>query len=166
MEAVFYPSASSDGYLYFSATEGRDSELYRCKVTGNTATSPEKLPFNNSQFRDLDPMVAPDGSFLVFSIQNRGATPGAALYISFRQGDGWSEPQALGPNVNGAGGAGQAGLSPDGTVLYFTSRAPVPPAPRTKRANARQLERELLSYENGLGNIYSVRINDLLPSQL
>lgn len=164
--AIYYPSIDENGYLYFSANQGRDSDLYRCRVEGNKASAPELLPFNSPQVRDLDPIISPKGNMLIFSSAGRGNTPGSDLYVSFKQGEGWSEPKALGANINTPGNEGQAGISPDARTLYFTTARPVEPAPRATRADARKVESELLSHENGLGNIYFVDISGLSPDTL
>lgn len=46
------------------------------------------------------------------------------LYVSYRTGDEWSEPENLGPNINSASWESQPSLSPDGRTLYFVSDRP------------------------------------------
>jgi hypothetical protein len=43
------------------------------------------------------------------------------LYISYKTGDKWSEPENLGPNVNSPAQDTQPALSSDGKTLYFAS---------------------------------------------
>lgn len=110
----------------------------------------------------MDPVVSADGSFLIFTSGRQGSTTGADLYVSFRKGNDWSTPRPLGPTVNTATNQGQAGLSPDGKTLFFTSTEPSQtPSPRSKRADIKQVDREAMSHENGLGNIYAVDISEI-----
>ncbi|MCC5920536.1 MAG: OmpA family protein [Cyclobacteriaceae bacterium] len=67
--------------------------------------------------------LSADGRTLIFtSCHNRRKNYGRCdLYISRRVGNEWSEPENLGPNINGPDWESQPTLSADGRTLYFVS---------------------------------------------
>ncbi len=156
-----YPSLSRNNNLYFSATTGSDSDIYFVKNENGRYKLPVKLHFNSPEQRDLDPVVAPDESFIIFTSSTRKGVGGADLYVSFRNNGVWSEPVNLGKNINSASNEGQAGISPDGKKLYFSTIRPnfkTDYAPRAKSITTAELEQELNSPFNGLPNIWEVSI--------
>lgn len=156
-----YPSLSLNGNLYFSASTGKDSDIYFVRKEKGRYGQAVKLPFNSAQSRDLDPVIAPDESFLIFTSTSRAGFGGADLYVSFQNGGTWSEPVNLGGNVNTFLNEGQPGLSADGRSLYFSSIKPKDKAdysPRQKRLSNAALEKELNSPFNGLPNIWKINI--------
>lgn len=69
--------------------------------------------------------LSPDGQFLFYAACNRPDSYGSCdLYASRKTGDGWSEPQNLGPAVNTSFWESQPSFSPDGRTLYFVSNRP------------------------------------------
>ncbi len=73
----------------------------------------------NSEHREFDPCVAPDGSYLLF-VSNRPADPEREydLFISFLSPDGsWSEPRGLG-RVLGTN-PGLPNVTPDGRFFFY-----------------------------------------------
>ena len=66
--------------------------------------------------------ISQDGRILYFTACGRKDGAGRCdLYISYRKGNGWSQPQNLGPAVNTGGWESQPCLSIDGQTLYFVS---------------------------------------------
>lgn len=69
--------------------------------------------------------ISADGRMLIFtSCVGRRGYGSCDLYVSYRTGDEWSEPENLGPNINSASWESQPSLSPDGRTLYFVSDRP------------------------------------------
>ena len=90
---------------------------------GGVWSKPEIAPFSG-QWKDHDPALSPDGSFVVFA-SNRPVTPGGApqanwgtLWRVDRKGDGWGEPQLLPPTVNFSTRTYAPSIAQDGS-LYF-----------------------------------------------
>ena len=86
-------------------------------------SKPEIAPFSG-QWKDHDPALSPDGSFLVFA-SNRPVTPGGApqgnwgtLWRVDRKGAGWGDPTLLPPTVNFSTRMYAPSISADGS-LYF-----------------------------------------------
>lgn len=70
--------------------------------------------------------LSPDGNTMYITRWTvKNGQKQAAIYSSRRQGDGWSEPQALGPNVNAAGFSSiQPFVTSDNKYLFFVSNRP------------------------------------------
>lgn len=67
--------------------------------------------------------ITQDGRTIFFTACNRqDGYGGCDIYVAFREGNRWSRPQNLGPNVNGEGWDAHPCLSGDGKTLYFASR--------------------------------------------
>lgn len=93
-----------------------------------TWSRPEIAPFSG-QWKDHDPALSPDGSFLVFA-SNRPTTPGGppagswgTLWRVDRQGDGWGKPELLPPTVNFSTRTYAPSITADGS-LYFIAPNP------------------------------------------
>lgn len=78
----------------------------------------------NGPSHEGGPALSADGQWLVFSSdRSGGAQGGEDLWICERTTDGqsWSAPVNLGPQVNSRAWEGQASFSPDGRTIYFAS---------------------------------------------
>jgi hypothetical protein len=120
------------------------------------------LPFTDGTRGGVDPAVAPDESFLVFS-SNREHPDGNDLFIVIQENGRWDEPHNLGTAVNGEGGALnniEARLGADHHTLYFSNTYVTPVHfPRTLQQAAQDLVR-MQSWDNGNEN----KPNDGAPS--
>ncbi|WP_245461707.1 hypothetical protein [Rhizobium leguminosarum] len=125
---VFKPSVAANGDLYFMADIGSGGapkwRLFRARCAGMGYAPVEALAFSGPEDGDVDPFIAPDQSFLIFSSNKRGTIKDGHehLFITVKRGDGWSavEPIRYGGDDAGADD-GEAQVSPDGRWLYFTS---------------------------------------------
>ncbi|MDX1940790.1 MAG: OmpA family protein [Saprospiraceae bacterium] len=59
-----------------------------------------ELPFNGDTYSCMHPSLSPDGMKLFFSSTMPGGYGGRDIYMSEKQGDTWSKPVNLGPEVN------------------------------------------------------------------
>jgi hypothetical protein len=75
----------------------------------------------NSTGDDWYPVLAPDGSYMVFVSDGRGGYGFGDLYISRFVDGAWQPAQNLGPNVNTRGFETAPFLSADGRTLYFST---------------------------------------------
>ncbi len=123
-----YPSVDSKGNLYFFSCrkEGLGGcEIYVSKLINNKYQKPNLLSSNvNSKKHDWDSFIAPDGSYIIFSSQNRDNTIGKQdLYISFKDKKGnWTKSVNMGPKVNSKDDEICPSVSIDGKYMFFTSR--------------------------------------------
>ncbi|HYK75444.1 MAG TPA: hypothetical protein VEV16_00575 [Daejeonella sp.] len=161
-----YPSLAANGNLYFSASDStNDSDIYFARLEDGKYNHAQKLSFNTDKHRDLDPIVAPDESFVVFTSATRKGLGGSDLYVSFNNNGQWTEPINLGNGINSPSSEGQPGISGDGKKLYFASpraTAISDYAPREKPISNSKLKAELNSPVNGLPNIWEVSIEEVL----
>ena len=123
------PSPAADGTLYFFRCvdpAGKHVRIVRSKPVDGRYRDFEDLGdrINGQDDGGFDLVVAPDQSFIVFSCAKRADSYGGTdLYISYRDGTGWSEPRNLGPKVNTCEGEVSPTLSPDGQTLFFARRS-------------------------------------------
>ncbi|HWX65900.1 MAG TPA: hypothetical protein VNZ27_05655 [Rhodanobacter sp.] len=133
--AAFTPDGAT---VYFM--RGTDSfTLMQSHRDGGHWSTPRTAPFSG-QWRDLDPAMAPDGSFLLF-VSNRPATPGSPpidavhagkrhagegmnLWRVNRQGNGWSAPVRLPDVVNSCSMTFAPSIAADGSIYFIGCAGP------------------------------------------
>ena len=160
------PSIAANGNLYFGSaregTKGRD-DLWVSRLEGGRYQAPVNLGDSiNTKFGEIEPWIAPDESWIVFSAGGRAdGRGGLDLYISFRKDGTWSPARPLGHGINSEGFDFNPSVSPDGKTFFFTStRSRLGSAPGKPRSYA-ELERDLNGPGNGLGDIYAIPIEAL-----
>lgn len=157
----WFPTLTKAGVVYFgSEREGGlgHSDLWRARWLGDRFSAPENLgPVINTADQEIEPLIAPDESWLVFAARGRKDGAGSYdLYVTFNCPGGWSEPRPLGGGVNSPAWDFAPHLSPDGSRFYFTSNRADTAAEFTDVTDLRSLERRLHAPRNGLRDIYSV----------
>lgn len=99
------------------------ADIYYSEFENGEYKEAIKLPAGiNSEYNDSDPLIAHDESFLIFHSDRPGGFGQHDLYISFKQGDKWSDPVNMGERVNTPEWEMGPSLSPDGKYLFFTRR--------------------------------------------
>ncbi|HEY4324565.1 MAG TPA: hypothetical protein VGN20_11285 [Mucilaginibacter sp.] len=160
----YAPSVSSKGTLcFFSPARDKNNKRksYCTEWLGNHYGEIKELSLNGDN-EVADPCIAPDESFIIF-------VSGNDLYISFRQGDGWSAGQNLGPHVNNGDSNYDPTLSPDGKMLYYSSARIKGFYKRNQNGKALsydELTTEMQSIFNGKSNILMIPINISKSSHL
>lgn len=163
----FYPSVTSSGRLYFTATRedtiGKE-DLYVANPGPDGFVNVMNVgePVNSEAF-EFNAFIAPDESYLIFGAQRRpGEIGGGDLYISHKTASGFSEPALLPASVN------TPKLDYCPTVwndrLYFTSERSGP-LPVGGFNNVEAVEGWSGSSGNGLGDIYWLPAADILLLQ-
>ena len=160
--SIWGPSVAADGSLYFmDRVDGKGPfKLWRAQAKGGTWLAPVLQSFGDAATQDVDPTVAPDESFIVFSTKHPATEQHERLVIALREGAGWGKPIDLGDAINGTGGSdsNEARLAPDGRTLYFTSDRQVPIRyPRTIAQAEADLAR-IAAWDNGNQNIWRVSL--------
>jgi Tol biopolymer transport system component len=171
-DLVFKPSIAANGDLYFMSAEGSDANgpkwrLYYAIKTATGYAHAERLPFSDGNATDVDPFIAPDGSYLVFSSKGR-RTPDDGnehLFLAIRSKGAWGAVQPLRYAGDDWGADdGEAQVSPDGQRLYFTSARSAP----VNRTETRQalLEdiRKAEQWDNGNTNAWWLPLPQLFKS--
>ena len=161
------PSVAANGNLYFGAVRpgGKGAnDLYVARWANGAYAEPENLGDSiNTRAGEVEPWIAPDESYLVFSAQGRpDGLGGFDLYLSVRRDGVWQSPRHLGRGVNSRGGDFNQSVSPDGRYLYFSSTRSVFDTMPAARLSYAEMQRRLTSPGNGLGDIYRIELRPLL----
>lgn len=161
----YYPSLAADGTLYFSTERqgGKGGfDLYRSRHVAGKYGEPENLGEANSQFAEIDSYIAPDQSFIIFASYGRpDGLGGGDLYISYNLNGSWTKAINLGAPINSNAREYCPIASPDGEYFFFTSERGFADTPPSKPLTYRELEDNLRSVRNGLGNVYQVDMSVL-----
>ncbi|UCH10963.1 MAG: PD40 domain-containing protein [Fidelibacterota bacterium] len=122
-----FPSLTRDSTIYFHSERDDgfgEVDIYRARRADGKYLTAEPLPPPvNTEYREFDPCIAPDESYLLF-ISNRPVDNGPEYdtFITFRSADdSWSEPQGL---WNTLGYAGLPNITPDGQLFFFVGGQP------------------------------------------
>lgn len=111
----YAPSVSAKGTLYYcSRRKDLNGMQSFYAVWRNDHYEQPKQVFIQGANEIQDPFIAPDESYLVY-------LDGSNICISFREKDGWSAEQQLGPEVNNGNNNSSPHVSADGKTLYYTS---------------------------------------------
>lgn len=114
-----------DGKLQFDTEEILKTvklQIYEAKAEGDKWGSIKSLPFNNETYSVGHPSLSQDGQALYFVSDMPGGYGGTDVYVSYKNGDNWGQPENLGPEINTEGNEMFPFMSADGT-LYFSSDA-------------------------------------------
>ncbi|MEL6537961.1 MAG: hypothetical protein AAFQ98_21255 [Bacteroidota bacterium] len=117
-KADWYPTFTQADQLFF--TQGA---LQHCTLqSGNWVWQDSlSIPFTEDEIRD--PVVDPNGEFILFSAEVTTGYGYTDLYITTRTSSGgWSTPVNMGPAINTPAFELAPYLSPDGKYLFFSRR--------------------------------------------
>ena len=97
-------------------------DIWVARAAGGNFAEPEPITVLNSPTFDQRPTVRFDGRELLFGSFRDGGEGQEDIYVTTRQGPGleWSAPVPV-SSINTAAREATPFLSPDGTMLYFTS---------------------------------------------
>lgn len=120
---TFAPNIAADNTLYYiGQTSDGQRRLLAARYREGHYQQPQRVALGAPGDWIRDPAIAPDQSFIVFSIIPAGSSQRIPrLAIAFRDGQGWSRPIDLGVGVNDAAGEMGSQLGPDHRTLYFYS---------------------------------------------
>jgi hypothetical protein len=170
------PAFTPDGRtVFFTHAVGPSRTIMVSHLAHNVWSKPEPAPFSGT-WRDIEPAMAPDGSYLVF-ISNRPATPGGEILTGFfggqprpgaggniwrvnRVGAGWGDPIRLPDSVNSNSAIYSPAVTGDGS-LYFNQPDPLTHKSRVYRAQATATgfqTPEPMSFSDGPGSAYDVAV--------
>lgn len=166
---VFKPSIAANGDLYFMADVGISGpprwRLFQARRQGNRYAAAEALSFSGPEDGDVDPFIAPDQSFLIFSSNTRGSRKDGHehLFMVERAAQGWSAVREIRYDGDDSGADdGEAQVSPDGHWLYFTSSLTLPMSRvRDRQITIEGLERIEL-WDNGNNNVWRLPMSAII----
>jgi hypothetical protein len=163
---IFKPSVAGDGSIYLmSIGPNRTFRIFVSHFANGAYQQAQPLPFSTETTKDVDPEIAPDQSFLIFSSSGRKTGDDKEhLYIVRKSGDSWGDVQPLrfaGDDDNGGSNDNEGDLSPDGKTLYFTSdRTIAEHFPRTREQAQTDLQ-QIEQWNNGNGNVWTLDLTHL-----
>ena len=157
------PSVAANGNLYFYSANipggfGK-GDIYSSKFIDGKYSEPENLGNNiNTENYDIDPFIASDESYIIFSSNKPGGSGMNDLYISYRKDDGsWTEAVNMGELINSDAHEIHPFVTRDGKYLFFCS---------TRRSSYDRYSETPITYEekmewlnkpgNGFEDIYWV----------
>ncbi len=124
----YFPSLtiSGDEIVFTRLVNNRQEDFYTSKKIDGAWQTAVPLPGNiNTANNEGASVISQDGDWLIFTGCNFSTGLGSCdLYISFKEGNIWSQPFNLGPNVNTEFWESAPSLSPDKRYLYFSSNRP------------------------------------------
>jgi hypothetical protein len=159
------PSVAANGNLYFGAARrgGRGgNDLWVSRLVDGAYTEPENLGDSiNTAMGEIEPWIAPDESYLIFSGAARADSIGGYdLYASVRRNGVWQRARLLPEGVNTPALEFNQSVSPDGAWLYFSSTRS-DPGPLGERFDWPVDSARVSGIGNGMGDMYRIRMAEL-----
>jgi Tol biopolymer transport system component len=164
-EQVFRPSVAADGTVYFTAANGeKNLSLFRSQYKNGAFLKAEPLSFSNGSVKDVDPEIAPDQSFLIFSSKRPfpGDETHEHLFLVRAKDEQWGAIEPIryaGDVANGSSEDNDPRLGPDHRSIYFSSDRSG--AVHFPRAHAKAVEdfQRLEKWDNSNSNIWMIPLN-------
>ena len=166
--SIWKPSVASDGAIYLTGIDKKGNKrIFSAAYKNGSYQQAQPLPFSDGTLLDVDPEIAPDGSFLVFV--SAGRLPGDAkdhLFIVLKKDDGWGPVTPIryagDDKPYGFSSDDEPRLGTDHRTLYFSSDRVVPVHfPRTHEQAQLDLER-LDLWDNSNSNVWFIPLTSWL----
>ncbi len=154
--SIWKPSIAPDGTIYFVVIDQKGGKrLFSSQYTNGAYQQAQPLSFSDGTTADVDPEIAPDGSFLLFCSSGRvNGDPKDHLYIVLKNGGDWGPVTAIRYAGDGASTDDEPHLGPDHKTIYFSSDRTLPVSfPRTHEQAAQDLKR-LEMWDNSNSNVW------------
>jgi hypothetical protein len=114
-KTLIFEKSAAPHYLYI---------LCEAHLVGDQWSKPEILPFSG-QYRDTDPVLAPDGKSILFASDrpvNGKDLHRWSIWQAERSANGWKKPQLIPGAVNSEGSQVFASIAANGTIYFASSR--------------------------------------------
>lgn len=159
------PSIAANGSLYFGTERpgGHGAmDLWMARLVDGVYQAPVNLGDSiNTAGNEVEPWVAPDERYLIFSGKTRSDSVGGYdLYLSRRERGVWQRAQRLDHGVSSAWSDFNQSVSPDGKWLYFSSTRPYG-GTIVPRSDTLPVVGAANGVGNGKGDIYRIALRDL-----
>ena len=167
-DTIYKPSVAANGDVFLTLIgPGAAKSIYLSRWQNGVYQHATLLPFSDGAKLDVDPEVAPDESYLVFSSAGRlDGDSHERLFLVKREGDRWGAPTLIRYQNDttryGASTDNEPKLGRDGSTLYFSSDRTDPVHfPRSKIEAELDLDR-LNVWDNSNSNIWMFSLKSLL----
>jgi Tol biopolymer transport system component len=159
--SIWKPSIAADGTIYFTSIDAKGhKQLFAAARQGAGYARATALPFSDGTTADVDPEIAPDGSFLVFASSGRVADdPHDHMFIVRRAQAGWGTVQPIryaGDDAGGRATEQEPHLGADHASIYFASDRAAPVAFPRSHAQAVADEQRLEAWDNSNLNVWVI----------
>ena len=123
-QGFWFPTSPANGVLYFGATledSFGEGDFYRAEQQAGNWVIKEHLakPINDKDY-EWDPLVSPDGSYMIFQSKRAGGYGGTDIYVSFIENGKLQQPINLGREINTPEFETAAKITPDGKYMFYT----------------------------------------------
>ncbi len=156
----FYPSVALNKNLYFT---NHDDFIMKSEFKEGKYQKPQTLSDSiNTGGHEFNAFIAPDESYILFTSYGWPQVAGRGdFFVSYRNADGtWSKAQCMNQSINSNGLDFCPYVSPDGKVLFFSSRRK---PENQKAANSYKAFRKIASEpQNGKLDIYFISTKNIL----
>jgi Tol biopolymer transport system component len=165
--SIWKPSIAANSNLYFTVIDVKGGKrLFSSKYENGAYQPAQPLPFSDGTTADVDPEIAPDESFLVFSSSGRlSGDSKDHLHIVARQGAGWGPVVPIryaGDDKYGYSTDDEPRFDQNHRFVYFSSDRAVPVHfPRTPE-QARQDVDRLERWDNSNANVWYLPLEPYL----
>lgn len=120
-EATTFSGDFNTMYLSLIPEKSSSEKIFRAHYISNGWKVEEKpLEICNDNYIYSHPCLSADGTFMVFSSDQSGTTGGLDLWITRKEGEGWSNPENLGKQINSTGNELFSALDNKNNI-YFSS---------------------------------------------
>lgn len=119
----YLPTLSADGQLliYTCRNQGQE-DLWYSTLQEEGWSAGQPIPNINTQENEGAQSISPDGKTIVFTACNRPDGLGSCdLYITYFNGQNWTTPSNMGPEINSGAWESQPCLADNGNILFFAS---------------------------------------------
>lgn len=162
----FSPSVDSDGNMYFCSNRPGgpgDMDVYFSAYAEGGYQAPVVLDDAiNSQYHEGNVGVSPNGETLFIMVQDLpGGFGRDDIHYSVKIDGRWSKIKSIGPVINTITYDFSPKVSPDGKMLYFSSRISRDFVSPGAAYDYELFQRALNSPLNGFGNIYRISLDKL-----
>ncbi len=163
----FYPALNRAGDIFFTATRENgvgDEDIFVCRRDGSGYLPAVPVPGElNTSGPEFNATVSPDDDFILFSAWGRPDSAGGGdLYVSYRLVDG-TYGRAVDLPFNSPALDYCPSLSPDGRILFFSSKRSGVVLDRQQNWTLDRLGAALRRPLNGAGDIFWVKMADWRP---
>jgi len=155
-DSIWKPSIGSDGTIYFVVIDAKGGKRLHSAQWKEGAYQPaQPLSFSDGTTADVDPEIAPDGSFLLFCSSGRTKDDAKDhLFVVLKNGAAWGPVTPMRYAGDGASTDDEPHLGPGRKTIYFSSDRAVPVRfPRTHEQAVQDLKR-LELWDNSNSNVW------------